>query len=251
MILQLGHLKNSKQLVIKKLNFADKSSSSKVVAIDTIQNEVLSCLFIDRSLLEDESIKESLLENSKFYPIREASEAGFDNENFEKMEFDQLVLIFNKINQTWTLQNNISLLENMHTVINHLNALWPNDRTTYFEEFWFLIKKNLGALSLRVIYNDLKKVGKNDDKNSLIQVSIEGDRNPNPVEGGELEKSLIENYQEEFALNFNMVEYVVEKGQLVIAGNIKNSPYIIMATITDISRLQQAVIQNFITALSR
>ncbi len=251
MILQLGHLKNSKQLVIKKLNFADKSSSSKVVAIDTIQNEVLSCLFIDRSLLEDESIKESLLENSKFYPIREASEAGIDNENFEKMEFDQLVLIFNKINQTWTLQNNISLLENMHTVINHLNALWPNDRTTYFEEFWFLIKKNLGALSLRVIYNDLKKVGKNDDKNSLIQVSIEGDRNPNPVEGGELEKSLIENYQEEFALNFNMVEYVVEKGQLVIAGNIKNSPYIIMATITDISRLQQAVIQNFITALSR
>ncbi|EQC47139.1 hypothetical protein [Bacteriovorax sp. Seq25_V] len=251
MILQLGHLKNSKQLVIRTLNFGDKSSSSKVVSLETIQSEVLSCLFIDKSLLEDESIKESLLENAKFYPIREAGEAGVDNDNFEKMSFDQLVTIFNKVNQTWTLQNNISLLENMHTVIDHLNALWPNDRTTYFEEFWFLIKKNLGALSLRVIYNDLKKMGKNDDKNTLIQVSIEGDRNPNPVEGGDLEKSLMENYQEEFALHFNMVEYVASKGQLVIAGNIKNSPYIIMANITEISRLQQSVLQNFITALSR
>ena len=33
----------------------------------------------------------------------------------------------------------------------HLLGLWPNDRSGFFEELWFILKTNLGAPNMKLI----------------------------------------------------------------------------------------------------
>lgn len=249
---QMGYVKNANQLIIKEMDFSSNSNSSKVIGLDELQDQNLQVLFYEEEqLAEDDTLKEAMMISSKFYPIRIANELSLTKESFEKLEISQAQEVLSKVLSNWILQNNIILLEELYQVVDHLNALWPNDRTAFFEELWFILKNNLGASSIRLIYNDLKKIGKNDDKNTLIQVTIEGDKMPNPKEGAEFEKKLMDNYKEEFINQFTVAEYLPEKGQLVLAGSIKKSPFLVMATVSEFTRLQQSIVQTFIQSLSR
>lgn len=249
---QMGYVKNANQLIIKEMDFSSNSNSSKVIGLDELQDQNLQVLFYEEEqLAEDDTLKEAMMISSKFYPIRIANELSLTKESFEKLENSQAQEVLSKVLSNWILQNNIILLEELYQVVDHLNALWPNDRTAFFEELWFILKNNLGASSIRLIYNDLKKIGKNDDKNTLIQVTIEGDKMPNPKEGAEFEKKLMDNYKEEFVNQFTVAEYLPEKGQLVLAGSIKKSPFLVMATVSEFTRLQQSIVQTFIQSLSR
>lgn len=249
MIITLAYLKNQNQVILRQIDSGSEKVTNKVVNFDALEKESLHALFIDQTQAEEE-ISNDILNFSKFFPIRDVKEFQLNEDSFSKSTNSELLNLYSKVNSTWTLQNNISLLENMSSIKAHLLKLWPNDRTSFFEEFWFLVKKNLGALDLNIVYNDLKATGKNDDKNTLIQVSIKGNRLPNPVEGGEFEKSLMDNYSDEFVSHFNLVEFNQDKGQMVIAGNIKKSPYLMMITLKETSKLQQAVVKNFIEALN-
>jgi hypothetical protein len=62
---------------------------------------------------------------------------------FEKMSYEDARIVFDKMRENWILQNNISMIEEMFKVRNHLLSLWPNDRAGFFEELWFIIKTNL------------------------------------------------------------------------------------------------------------
>jgi len=248
---QMGYVKNSNQLIVKEMNFSTNTNSSKVISLDELQDQNLQVLFYEEEQIEDEGVKEAMMVSSKFYPIRVAAELSLSIESFEKLENTQARDVLSKVLSNWILQNNVILLEELFQVVDHLTALWPNDRTAFFEELWFILKNNLGASSIRLVYNDLKKIGKNEEKNALIQVVIEGDKMPNPKEGGELEKKLMDNYKEEFVNQFTVAEYLPEKEQLVLAGNIKKSPFLIMANVSEFTRLQQSIIQTFIQALSR
>lgn len=244
MVLKIAYLKNHNQVLIRSFNLKEATTSQKLLNIEGMDKEEISCLLIDQSQIEDFEIKNEILEGAKFYPIRDAREFKLSFEQFESISTNEASAIFSKINQTWTLQNNISLLENMHTIVAHLNKLFPNDRTAFFEELWYITKKNIGALNLKIVYNDIKPSEKNEIKNTLIQVVIEGNRVPNPKEGGAFEKSLMDNYSDEFSQAFNIVEFVQEKGQMVIAGNFKKSPFLMMINTHEVSRISQAVVKN-------
>lgn len=250
MDLRIAFLKNQNQILIRHFNLKEGTSSSKIVNLETIDKEVITCLLVDQANLETEEVKNEILTGAKFYAIRDASDFKMNFDQFEKLSNQEASALFSKINQTWTLQNNISLLENMHTIVSHMNKLFPNDRTSFFEELWFLVKKNLGALDLKIVYNDIKPSEKNEVKNTLIQVVVEGNRVPNPKEGGAFEKGLMENYSDEFLQAFNIVEFIPDKGQMVIAGNIKKSPYLMMVSAHEITRLSQAVVKNLLFSLN-
>ena len=248
---QMGYVKNSNQLVVKEMNFVNNTNTSKVISIEELSNHNLQVLFYEEEQLEDDSLKETMLASAKFFPIRSAGDLSLTVDSFEKLEITEAKHVLDKVLGNWVLQNNITLLEELFQVVDHLNELWPNDRTAFFEELWFMLKNNLGANEIKLVYNDLKKIGKNEDKNALIQVIIEGDKIPNPKEGGELEKRLMDNYKDEFVNLFSVAEFIPEKGQLVLAGSIKKSPFLVMANINDFTMLQKSIIQTFITALSR
>lgn len=246
MILKLAFLKNQKQILIRTFNLVENTSSQKLVNIDSIEKETIHTILIEQEALTESEFKAEILENTKYFPVRDAQDLKISFDQFEKLSVKEASVLFGRINQTFTLQNNVSLLENMHSIVAHMNKLFPNDRTSFFEELWFLTKKNLGALDLKIIYNDIKPNEKNEVKNSLIQVIVEGNRVPNPKEGGAFEKGLMENYSDEFIQEFNIVEFDAEKGQMVIAGNIKKSPYLMMVSTHEVSRLSQAVVKNLL-----
>lgn len=245
----LGFIKSENQFFLKSFK-NDNDDNGKILDLSELKNTNLQALFYDESQLENEDLKSTLLEDSKFFPIRSTSDVKVDFESFEKMPFEDVQSLFNKVHDNWLLQNNITLLEELFKVIHHLDALWPNDRTTFFEELWFILKSNLGAKSLRIIFNDIQMAKKETEKNKLVQVKVEGEKVPNPTEGGELEAKIMASYEKDFSSLFEIVEYSADKGQLVMTTTIKKSPVVIMAEVYELTRMQKAVLSTLFTGLS-
>ncbi|MDD0854042.1 hypothetical protein HBN50_13095 [Halobacteriovorax sp. GB3] len=245
----LAHIKSENQLIYRV--FSQKNEDFKVMDLEELDDLEVQGLFYDDELYESEQVKLFLQEQSKFLPIRSSSETGMNSDEFSNVEMGKMRSIFEKISSSWVLQNNITLLEELFPVIDHLNAIWPNDRTTFFEELWFILKNNLGAKELKIIFNDIEMGKKENEKNKLIKARIEGKKLPHPFSGGEFEDKVMGHYEEEFNQSFNVVEYDAHKGELVIAATIKKSPVLIMAKVYDVSRIQQSVLKTLFTGLSR
>ncbi|PIK14976.1 hypothetical protein [Halobacteriovorax sp. JY17] len=245
----LGLIKSENQFLLKSFN-NESDDNGKILDLSELKNSNLQALFYDEEQLENEDLKAALLEDSKYFPIRSLKEINSDYDSFQSMPLEEVRSIFSKVHDNWLLQNNVTLLEELFKVINHLNGLWPNDRTTFFEELWFILKANLGAKSIRIIFNDIQIAKKENEKNKLIQVKIEGERVPNPTEGGELEAKIMSNYDKDFNSGFDIAEYSKEKGQLVITATIKKSPVVIMAEVYEMSRMQKAILGTLFTGLS-
>ncbi|OUR98568.1 hypothetical protein A9Q84_03910 [Halobacteriovorax marinus] len=245
----LGFIKSDNQFLLKSFN-NNADDNGKILDLSELKSTNLQALFYDENHLENEDLKSSLLEDSKFFPIRSTSDIKVDFENFEKMPFEDVLSLFTKVHDNWLLQNNVTLLEELFKVIKHLNALWPNDRTTFFEELWFVLKSNLGAKSLRIIFNDIEMGKKEHEKNKLIQVKIEGDKFPNPTAGGELEAKIMASYEKDFSNQLEILEYSADKGQLVMTTTIKKSPVVIMAEVYELTRMQKAILGTLFTGLS-
>src|SRR5690606_6425631 len=132
----------------------------------------LSLLLIDEGL-KDENFANLLEEEKKYYPIVEAQTVGVDLEAFESLQSTDFLNLYTKIQTRWVLNNNIQTIEQIYGTINYMRELWINDRGSFFEELWFMIKTNLGTSSLTIVFNDLKEaMNKEKDKPSLIHSMV-------------------------------------------------------------------------------
>lgn len=245
----LGYLQSNAQFFIK--NFAENSSDEgRVLGIEELKNTEIQGLIVENDLLENDEIKHLLNEDHRFYPIRSGKDFSINIDDFKGLDFSSSKTVFTKLRDNWVLQNNVSLLEELFKVIDHLNALWPNDRTAFFEELWFILKSNLGAKEMTIIFNDMRISQKEHEKNKLVRAKIEGHKIPNPLPGGEFEDKVMAHYEKDFNQAFELMDYNKEKGELVITACIKKSPVVIMAKIYDISRLQKALMKSLFDGLS-
>ena len=106
---------------------------------------------------------------------------NIDYNSFELAKKEEVSDHFHKIWGQWLLRNNIGLLDELFTVIEHLKKLLPNDRATFFEELWFTLKSNLGTSFLKLIYNDVQNNGEK-SKDHLIQMKVEGQTSETAME---------------------------------------------------------------------
>lgn len=147
--------------------------------------------------------------------------------------------------------NNISLIDELFKTLEVLHKLWPNDRTAFFEQLWFIVKSNLAAKSLKLIYNDIILGKAENEKNKLIQACVDGKRMPNPTQGGELEAKIMGHYEKSFNQHFQISEYDKENGRLVLLARIKGSPVIMMAEVTQFTQLQKAILNSLFEGLQK
>ena len=152
--------------------------------------------------------------------------------------------------ENWILQNNVSLIEEIFKVRNHLLNLWPNDRSGFFEELWFILKTNLGATNLKLIYNDMIKAKTENEKNKLVKIKVVGDRFPGLSSVDEADELVLKSYEKDFGNNFEITDYNKEKGQLVICASIKKSPVLIMTNVYQLTRLQKAILSSLFEGLN-
>ena len=248
MLRQIGFIKNQNQIIIRQLG---NDSKSKIADVAEVSNEKFDCIFYSPEQLEEEGIHSFLKKEAKHTPIHEVKNFFENSDEFESKASDSLAQVYDKIASNWILQNNIVLLEELYEVVDHLKALWPNDRTAFYEELWHIFKVNLGANRLKIIYNDIENVSKNTERKALVHITIDGEKVPNPTKGKEFEEKLMKHFENDFVNPFQIIEYQEEKGELTICGNILKSPFIVMANVGPISKLQEVVLSTLVKSLSR
>jgi hypothetical protein len=244
----LLYTKNMQQAVVRSFK-PDASPTSKIIDLAEAKNMAING-YIFAEDLKSEDFLAGLESEIKFYPIRSHTEFGLTLDGFEKLTYDDAKKVFDKMRENWILQNNISLIEEVFKVRNHLLGLWPNDRSGFFEELWFILKSNLGASNLKLIYNDMIKSKNENEKNKLVKVKVQGDRYPELATCDEMDEHVLKSYEKDFGNIFDITDYNKEKGQLVICANIKKSPILIMANVYQLTRLQKSLLSSLFEGLN-
>jgi hypothetical protein len=244
----LAFTKNSEQAILKSFSL-DEASTSKIMNLDEIKNEKVQGLIYNHEINSEDFIA-GLEAELKFYPIRSSQDFQLSSEKFENLSFDDAHKIFEKMRDNWILQNNLTLVEEIFKTRNHLLSLYPNDRSSFFEELWFILKSNLGSSDLKLIYNDLIKAKNENEKNKLVKVKVQGTRFPEPVSCDEMDEKILKHYEKDFGNLFEITDYNKAKGQLVICASIKKSPVLIMAQVYQLSRIQKSVLSSLFEGLN-
>lgn len=240
--------KNAQQAIVRQFAI-NQSTTTKILDIHDAKNLNIQGFLIGQDQ-EDDEFLQTLDGDLKFFPIRLAKDFSVTTENFEKMNFDDAKNIFDKMRENWILQNNVSLMEELFKVRTHLLGLYPNNRSSFFEELWFLLKLNLGASNIKLIYNDLIKAKNENEKNKLVKVKIWGDKYPETTPIDEMDEVVLKSYEKDFGNIFEITDYNKEKGQLVICANIKKSPVLIMANVYQLTRIQKALLSSLFDGLN-
>ena len=244
----LGYISTNNQLDINIFS-ANQEKISKRLDLNELSTIKIDGLLINS---QDCNIPE-IYENNKYYPLQEAKRFNISSSNFDSLTLVDASEIYRSMVEAWSLNNNVSLLSNLVETTNHLVSLWPNDRSAFFEELWFLLKTNLGSDNLNLIYNDI--IRDKHSKNKLIKIKVSGSKNPESSSGSEVEDMLVENYKGDFGNTFNITEYDLNTNKLVITIMINKSPVLVMATQTDLTPIKaniiKALVENINNLLER
>tara|TARA_R110000868_G_scaffold16687_11_gene74216 strand:- start:1431 stop:2219 length:789 start_codon:yes stop_codon:yes gene_type:complete len=242
MNLSFGYIKNENQFLLKEFVAGTSDLKGKILDLDDLAKTPVQAVIYPEELNQSQSLISVLADVKKFAPIKSDKEIGFAIDQFEKMNFDQMQTIFTKTRDSWVLNNNLALIENLFATIDHMTQLLHGDRTAFFEELWFSLRSNLGASNLTIIFNDLRKATKEHEKDKLVKVKVEGEILPAPVPGDEFADQVMKHYENSFHAGLEFVAYDHEKGELVATVTILKSPVLMMAKVGSLSRLQKATL---------
>jgi hypothetical protein len=254
MIISLGFIRSSSQVLIKELNWTQNTIESKIIDVTDLPDQNLQGLFIEDN--EHFSSLVSILEKEKvYYPILDARDENLGLSAFESMPVQQFRDIYLKISNRWALHQNFSSVENMWKLTNHFRQLWQKDRLSFFEELWYWMKRNICATDLTIIFNDVISSEEKDENNEkkerpkLTQSLLTGSKKANFIAGAAKEKELMQTYLDKFHDVFEVTEFNPQKGQFVATAQIQRSPIIFMARTAQLNQLQRTVLAGIFNGL--
>lgn len=254
MIISLGFIRSSSQVLIKELNWVQNSLDSKIIDVTDLPDQNLQGLFIDDN--EHFSSLVSILEKEKaYYPILDARDENLSISSFESMPAQQFRDIYLKIANRWTLHQNFNSIEDMYKLTNHFRELWKKDRLSFFEEFWYWLKRNIGATDMSIIFNDVISTEEKDENNEkkerpkLTQALLSGTKKANFTTGSAKEKELMQTYLDKFHDVFEVTEFNPQKGQFVATAQVERSPIIFMARTAQLNQLQRTLLAGIFNGL--
>lgn len=254
MIISVGFVRSTSQVLIKELNWVQNSLENKIIDVTDLPDQNLQALFIDDN--EHFSSLVSLLEKEKaYYPILDAKDEQLTQSAFESMAPQQFKDLYSKVLTRWTLHQNFNSVEHIWKITNHFRDLWKKDRLSFFEELWYWMKRNLGATDLSITFNDVEKTEEKDENNEkkerpkLVNTLLSGSKKGNFLQGGPKEKELMLSYIDKFHEVFEVTEYNPQKGQFVATAQIERSPMIFMARTSQLNQLQRTVLAALFNGL--
>lgn len=247
MIISLGFVRSSSQVLIKELNWIQNSLETRIIDVTDLPDQNLQALFIHDN--EHYSSLVGLLEKEKaFYPIMDAQDENLSLSSFESMPAQQFRDLYLKVVNRWTMHQNFSSIENVWKITNHFRDLWKKDRISFFEEMWYWMKRNLGATELTMLFNDVISTEEKDENNEkkerpkLTTSLLSGTKKGNFQQGSAKERELMHNYIEKFHDVFEVTEFNPSKGQFVATAQIERSPIMFMARTAQLNQLQRTVL---------
>lgn len=254
MIISVGFVRSSSQLLIRDFNWIQNSSETRIIDVTDLPDQNLQALLIDDN--DHFSSLVSLLEKEKsFYPIIDAKDEGLSFSAFEGLPQQAFKDHYLKISNRWTMHQNFNSIENMYTLTNHFRDLWKRDRISFFEEMWYWLKRNLGAVDLSIVFNDVTQSQEKDENNEkkerpkLVQSILSGTKKGNFHLGTAKEKELMQSYLDKFHDVFEITEFNQQKGQFVATAQIDRSPMIIMARVPQLNQVQRTLLAGVFNGL--
>lgn len=254
MIISLGFVRSSSQVLIKELNWQQNSLESKIIDVTDLPDQNLQALFIQDN--EHFSSLVNILEKEKtFYPILDAGSENMSLSAFEAMPAQQFKDTYLKVSSRWCMHQNFSSLENIYKLTNHFRDLWKKDRISFFEELWYWMKRNIGATDMTILFNDVVSTEEKDENNEkkerpkLTQSLLAGSKKANFQQGSAKEKELMQSYVEKFHESFEVTEFNATKGQFVATAQIDRSPIIFMARTVQLNQLQRTLLAALFNGL--
>jgi hypothetical protein len=254
-ISSIGFLKNVNQVILFQFDKDEPSNTSdelntKIIDIDQISEEDLTCLYIGDEC-KDQQLSIDLQKYAKIFPIVMAEEFKINSENFESLSNEDHQSLLTTIEAKWILYNNLTLLEEIFPLRDHLKHLYVSDRNTFFEELWYILKSNLATSELTILFNDA--VEANDDKKGdrpkLIQSYIKGTKGPNFYSGEAKETELMEQFKTSFSLSFEVSHYDQEKSELTALAMINQSPILILGKTKHCNQLIETLFTSLFNGL--
>lgn len=249
MIISLGFVRSSSQVLVKELDWAQNTIQSRLIDVTDLSDQNLQGLFVEDD--EHFSSLANILEKEKnFYPIIDAKDETLTFSSFEDQPPMQMRELYLKIVNRWTMFQNFNSIENLYQITNHFRELWKKDRLTFFEEFWYWMKRNLGPTDLTILFNDVIHTEEKDENNEkkdrpkLTQSLLTGTKKGNFHQGGTKEKELMQNYLDKFHEIFEVTEFNQSKGQFVATAQIDRSPIIFMARTIHLNQLQKVLLNG-------
>lgn len=254
MIISLGYIRSSSQLLVKELDWTQNSLQSRLIDVTDLPDQNLQALFIDDN--EHFSSLGNVLEKEKaFYPILDAKDEDLSFGAFEEMPAQQFKDTYLKILNRWTLHQNFNSIEELWKITNHFRDLWKKDRLTFFEELWYWMKRNIGSTDLTILFNDVVQSEEKDENNEkkdrpkLTQSLLTGTKKANFHQGAAKEKELMQNYLDKFHDVFEVTEFNPSKGHFVATAQIERSPMILMARTAQLNQLQRTLLASLFNGL--
>lgn len=254
MIVSLGFVRSSSQLLIKELNWRENSLETKIIDVTDLPDQNLQGLFIQDN--DHFTSLVNILEKEKaFYPIIDANDEGISFSDFESMPAQQFKDVYAKILNRWTMHQNFNSIENMYKITNHFKELWRKDRLSYFEELWYWMKRNLGATDLTILFNDVISTEEKDENNEkkerpkLTQSLLSGMKKANFQQGTAKDKELMQTYLDKFHDVFEVTEFNSAKGQFVATAQVDRSPIIFMARTAQLNQLQRTLLAGLFNGM--
>ena len=254
MIISIGFVRSASQVLIKELDWTQNSLDSRLIDVTDLPDFNLQALFIHDN--EHFNSMVGLLEKEKaFYPILDAKDESLEYTAFENLPAQAFKDLYLKVLNRWTMHQNFNSLENIWSITNHFRDLWKKDRLSYFEEMFYWIKRNIGAVDLTIIFNDVIKSEEKDENNEkkerpkLVQSLLSGTKKGNFHQGGTKEKELMQSYLDKFHDVFEITEFQATKGQFVATAQIERSPMIFMARVPQLNQLQRSLLTALFNGL--
>lgn len=254
MIISVGFVRSSSQVLIKELDWSQNSLETRIIDVTDLPDQNLQALFINDN--EHFNSLVSLLEKEKtHYPILDAKDENLTISAFETMAAQQFKDLFTKVQTRWTMHQNFNSVEHIWKITNHFRELWKKDRLSFFEELWYWMKRNLGATDLSITFNDVVKSEEKDENNEkrerpkLVHALLSGSKKANFLQGGAKEKELMQSYMDKFHEVFEVTEFNPQKGQFVATAQIERSPMIFMARTAQLNQLQRTLLAALFNGL--
>lgn len=250
MLVSLGFIKSSSQILIKSLDWEQNKLETKLIDATDLPDFHLQGLLVENDQHFNQLI--SLLDKEKkFYPILDAKDFQTTLSQFEELPALKFKDLSEKIQSRWLIHQNLSSVEQLPQMGAHLKTLWGKDRISFFEELWYWLQRNLGSISLSLIFNDIENNDseKKPERPKLIQSLLSGTKKANFYPGGGKEQELMGNYLEKYQDAFEVTEYSAEKGRMVATVQLDKSPVIIMAQVTGLSPIQRSLLKGLFNGI--
>lgn len=245
MILTVAQIRGEHSISLQTYAKGEVENSETIIDLETFDQPEY---WPDLIIVHEDEHQQKLVKFKNVCPIETLpSDKTID---YKENTFQTISEIYQNSHNRWSLENNVTTIENMVKIVGHLKELYIKDRGACFEEIWEQLRMNLNSSELTVIFNDVEMPESDDKKPKLIKAVVTGKKRPVLRKAKESEEAILEHFSKDIKEELQLLELNLEEGKLVYSAQIEGSPILILAKIFDYNRIQQAVVKGLIESIS-